>query len=315
MINTDILYSLLLCNTHKEVINYIEKHINTNNFIKLKTDVYSIYIPKNLETSVPACVAHTDVVQQVKSKKHLSRKKHILYNNQKNCGLGADDRVGCYILLRTMISNPNDFIFCFFDLEESGGFGSRNFGGEMIKDYVSLWVGFDRCGDYDIATYSNDNESLLKAIDDNLFDGYTQIMGSFTDVATLAENTGIACINFSVGFIKEHTNNETLNLKTLSNIFSVIPILKTMTTPYKVDVESYSYGKDYYFGRAFYGERDYYNDMSYYGEDDIEKEDSDYEWDKYYVCNTCGEEFFEIEVVDSRKCPHCGNDNLTACYY
>ena len=314
MINIDTLYSLLLCKTHEEVIEYIEKHINVNRFINLKTKEYSVYIPKNLKGSVPALVAHTDVVQQVKSKKDLGRKKHILYNNQKDCGLGADDRAGCYVLLRTIMSNPNDFIFCFFDLEETGGFGSRSFGGEMIKNYVSLWVGFDRCGDNNIATYSNDNENLLEAINNNLFDGYKQTMGSFTDVATLAENTQIACINFSVGFMKEHTNNETLNLKTLSNIFSVIPMLKTMTTPYVVDIESFTYGRAYDYRDDYFGGRDYFNDYpKYIGYSD--KEDDSYEWDEYYICSNCGDEFFEVEVVNPKRCPNCKSDTLTTCYY
>jgi hypothetical protein len=288
------LYDLLVLRTHEQVMAYIKSKVDVTRWIVLESDLYSVFMPRNIKDRKPALCAHTDVVQQVRRRNDLGIKKQILFNKQKNTGLGADDRAGIYVLLKTMISNPDDFIFCFFDLEESAGQGSQSFGGECIQNHTSLWVGFDRNGDSDIATYNYDNKDLIKSIDNNLFPGYESAMGSFTDVATLAQNTQIACINFSVGFYKEHTSGETLSLVGLNKVFSVIPILRTITDKKEVNmVGSYLDPHDYphsLYGRYSYGAK---------------------RATEMYYCPDCATFHWEQDVMENNEngdyvmCPNC----------
>lgn len=308
MVGINLVKSFLFQETHQDVINLIETTIKTkilSNFLILRNKKSTIYIPRNLKGTVPALCAHTDTVFNIKpTKETIKTEKGIITSLSKSHGIGADDRAGCYIISQVMINNPSDFIFCLFDEEETGCRGSNDFQKEAIKDYVKIWIGFDRKGNSDVATYNQNNKKLVKMMKKNYFIGFKKQWGSTTDVAILSRATNIACLNFSIGYYSEHTPSEKLVLKELQNTFSVIePLANLEDDKYPVNdkyVYSYTPSKttknntknknydDYY---------DYYDDFGYGANlKHIVRMPTT------YYCSTCKREFFPGERAFSRCC-------------
>ena len=138
-----------------------------------------------------------------------------MYSVNKNSNLsclGGDDRAGLWVLMRLLADKDVRDYYCygvFFD-EEVGGKGSSKYMMDY-KDYedgVSCFIGLDRRGVDEVATYGNDNEQLLATIS-NL--GYKKAYGTFTDASNLSDD--IACCNLSVGYYNEHTPNEVLYME------------------------------------------------------------------------------------------------------
>jgi len=249
MINIALIKEFLCLEKHTQVIDLIEQVVGASlkHFIIIKNEKSVIYIPRNIKQKLPVLSAHTDTVFKNKPTQLSLQIKHGIMSNKNKEGLGADDRAGCYFLSQVMKSNPKDFIFAFFDEEEGGCKGSRDFEATGIKNYVKVWVGFDRKGNKDIATYRVDNKTLTAAIEADYFKGFKKEWGSSTDVAVLARETKIACMNFSVGFRNEHTSGETLSLQVLDNTFSLIqPLIDLPLEQYEQEVVpiTYSYSRD-----------------------------------------------------------------------
>lgn len=297
MINEKIIRNLLKAKKHQDVINIIEHNVDITSFIVLRGKLFTIYIPKKLEGLSPALVCHTDTVFDIKPyRRTIFRYKNCLYSNSDGNGLGADDRAGCYILLETMKTYPNKFIFCFFDEEESGCKGSSSFDATMIVHLISLWIGFDRKGSKNIATYSYNNKSLMKQIKNKLFPDYKIVGGTSTDVTNLSQQTDIACINFSVGYYNEHTPKEKLNLKELIKVFSVFPILINLKSNYIVD--------DVSCNSPFYEKYDFYEGRYDRKNKKEIRSLQDYEEDQFdtFHCQICNEEYFRYEKINNMCC-------------
>ena len=79
--------------------------------------------------------------------------------------------------------------------------------------------------------------------------GYRQAYGSFTDVVTLAQDSGIACCNLSVGYDMEHTKNESLDLDAMYHTMNMLK----HSLPNDFWLEVYDAEEDYSFTRWGYG--------------------------------------------------------------
>jgi hypothetical protein len=149
--------------------------------------------------------------------------------------LGADDRAGVWIALQ-LLDYYN--VGCFHG-EEKGCLGSTAYA--KTRPRHCCYIGVDRRGSDELATYGYDNPTLL-----DLFSQYQQTRGSFTDCSALAGITDKPCLNLSVGYQNEHTRQEILDLdamyQTLHTLQSVYiptknyPILDSLLDPIVCDL-------------------------------------------------------------------------------
>jgi hypothetical protein len=213
---------------HFEVVGSVFSEIG-DNFTIYTSKLWTVIVPKNPSSVLmPMLCAHTDTVMDI----HPTKFSYTDITQSKICNCeyalcGADDRLGCFLVNRMVKSNPNDFIFALFDKEEIGGLGSSDFGRsevfEEICKQVSCFIGLDRRGDSDLASYGYESEEFLEVI--TTIPDFREATGSFTDVANLAADSHISCVNLSVGYYNEHTPSECFSpteclhtLETLRNL-------------------------------------------------------------------------------------------------
>lgn len=157
-----------------------------------------------------------------------------------NYVLGADDRAGLWVVLRILADKDlyDKYSYGFFFDEEIGGIGSSDYRKDY-KDYeagVSAFIGLDRRGVDQVATYGSDNAELLQHFLDM---GYKEASGSFTDASNLSHT--VACVNISVGYDNEHSSMETLNVHGMNGA------LATLQTLYKnISGKVYAVEDNYY---------------------------------------------------------------------
>lgn len=126
------------------------------------------------------------------------------YNSHRNAGF--DDRAGIamiyYIIKHGYIPS---ILLC--NQEEIGCWGAVEFiKNHTIKDCpFKFLIELDRSGEKDAVYYDCANESFKKFINDY---GFEEASGSYTDIAVLAPMLQLAAVNLSVGYYKEHTEEE-----------------------------------------------------------------------------------------------------------
>jgi hypothetical protein len=194
---------------HSAVIQVLKKHkvpyIETDKYIATTQHTNAPLICTHLDTvgpPVPYVVAHGPIWQAP----------------VKSACLGADDRAGLYIALQMIIEGTvTKFDYGFFHDEEKGAIGSSAYKGNH-----SCFIGLDRAskhGVQNIATYGNDDRELI-----DLFValGYEEQLGSMSDCSVLAEKHNKACVNVSVGYDKEHTSLEFLDIDLLKETLVIM---------------------------------------------------------------------------------------------
>lgn len=138
--------------------------------------------------------------------------------------LGADDRAGVYMVLEYYEELLDKYHIGVFCDEEIGGAGSYEL--TELTD-VSCFIGLDREGSMEVATYGYNNREL---IDTFVSRGFKEVRGSFTDASVLARLHNKPCINLSVGYYNQHSKNEYVLFedmeKTINHILSVDLIFK-----------------------------------------------------------------------------------------
>lgn len=256
-VSTDVLdmLSFFKFNEHSDVVKHTFGKLYSSKTHKLyQTPLYSILVPKKPSSKfLPMLCAHTDTVGNVHPTKFSYTdltEAYICNSQHKN--LGADDRLGCYLINKMLKSNPNDFIFALFDLEETGGQGSDSFSRSKefkeICEQTSCFLGLDRRGDCDMASYGSESDEFLEEI--RKIPTFIEAVGSFTDVATLAEESNISCVNFSVGYYGEHSTTEKFSpTETLSTLDMLQNHLPKSLWEKQYTFEDKSYGR---YGR-YYG--------------------------------------------------------------
>jgi hypothetical protein len=205
----------LRAKTHQDVIELFESGVNLNNFTVTHSLLWSLYVPKDILTYCPALNAHTDTVFAKPKQKptRFVEINSVITNAEANYGIGADDRAGCYIMHK-LIKEGQQFIYVITDKEECGGIGGDDFAKSQefqdILGKTSCFIGLDRRGGSDCASYGFDNKEMFGLMEE--YGGYTYAFGSFTDVMTFADNSELACCNLSIGYENEHRATESLNL-------------------------------------------------------------------------------------------------------
>lgn len=154
-------------------------------------------------------VAHTDTVHRAPpAALYLDSVQEVLWSPN---GLGADDRAGVYGVASLLEKGYRPHVL-FTDEEETGGAGAREAAQSLCAPPVRLMVQLDRRGATDAVYYSCDNPSLRRWVKRR---GFQTAQGSFTDISTLMPAWGIAGVNLSTGYYREHTTSEHLKLAEL----------------------------------------------------------------------------------------------------
>ena len=213
--------------------HWIQTHIlnelNTQGIKWHFDDARNIHIDRrnttNHKPSRTLFVAHTDTV-------HSSEGRQVVYiGNQQvmqvldenaNC-LGADDGAGVLVLLALILNDvPGYYIFT--RGEERGGIGSSHLAMQQF-DLLSEFdraIAFDRKGTSSVITHQAYGRCCSDVFADALSDALSndELMyapdatGVYTDTAEFI-NVIPECTNVSVGYMNEHTTNESLDLRHL----------------------------------------------------------------------------------------------------
>ena len=172
--------------------------------------------------------------------------------------LGADDKAGVTVMLH-LIKNKIPGLYYFFIGEEVGCIGSGLASSMSIQDFKGKYdriLSFDRRGTDSVITYQSSTRCCSDAFADALarqlnLSGmkYRKDEGGvYTDSA---EFTDIIpeCTNISVGYYKEHTTNETQDIRHLEDLAEACLLVNWESLPTKRDMtkkEYKSYGYDKY---------------------------------------------------------------------
>lgn len=155
--------------------------------------------------------------------------------------VGGDDRCGVFIIMTYFYELIQKYHIGFFCDEEVGGIGSEQASKLINDDYsISCFIGLDRKGSDEVATYGYDNEELIEAF---VSLGYKEAYGTFTDASNLASTGTVACLNISVGYNNEHTKKEVIHTDVLEKTAQAL--LNVTLDSLRYEAEKYSRNKLY----------------------------------------------------------------------
>lgn len=175
-------------------------------------------------------VAHVDTVHRSEGKNKIRKTKTEWH--AKGDVLGADDGAGVALLFHMLYNNiPAYYIFT--QGEERGGIGARY----LAEKYESLLAQFDRAIAFDrrgidsVITHQGwgrcCSDEFGTALADALMDKCDQLMmlnddtGVYTDTAEFVDVIP-ECTNISVGYAREHTQSESLNMVYYQHLCSAV---------------------------------------------------------------------------------------------
>lgn len=202
-----------------------------------ETDQYIYVEGENQEILL---VAHMDTV--------FSTPPQEIYHDQEQdvmispYGLGADDRAGIYAITR-LISKGYRPSILFTSGEEKGGVGVQLF----LTDFptapkdLKYIIEIDRQGEDDCVFYNCDNKEFEEYVEKF---GFVTDWGTFTDISYICPRWGIAGVNVSIGYWREHSTAEILNLrclmKTISRVAKMLDVVSN-AKKYKYIPAKFSY--------------------------------------------------------------------------
>lgn len=210
---------------HSYLKSFLKKHYGRNYVISDEEFLYAFG-----EEDYPVLmVAHMDTVYDsyFRELNKSVKKKELIYHREMGIlwspqGLGADDRAGVFMIMMAILDGYRPHVLFTRD-EEIGGYGATAFGksnlGKELHKEVRYIIQLDRSGSDDSVFYDCDNIKFETYI--NSFGFYTQ-RGSFSDISILCPETGVAGVNLSVGYYKEHTLSEFLSLLQMYKNYDII---------------------------------------------------------------------------------------------
>ena len=270
---------------HRIMAKYLQKH-----YKKVVSTIDYVYA----EGTIPiALVAHMDTVFSYPP-------EDIYYDRQKNAmwspdGLGADDRVGVFLIIQIIRSGLRPHVILTTD-EETGCIGASM----LVKDKpkcpfrdIRYMIQLDRRGFGDCVFYDCETPGFEEYVEKF---GFITNFGSFSDISIICPEWGIAGVNLSVGYMGEHQKTEMLfvnpMLKTLERVKNMlretdIPKFKYVGSPY-----SYCYG---------------WGDFGYYGSGSkgsalFSTHGTTKSASKYHVqCACCKQTMVDLETLPVKK--------------
>ena len=198
-------------------------------------------------------VAHVDTVHRAEGKNKIAKTK--THWRAKGDVLGADDGAGVALLMHLIHANVRGY-YIFTQGEERGGVGARYLAEKMpdlLREFDRA-VAFDRRGIDSVITHQGwgrcCSDTFGSALADALMDGHDALMmlnddtGVYTDTAEFTELIP-ECTNISVGYAREHTQEESLDLVYYQHLSAAVLSVAWDSLPVDRDpsvVEPVSYG-------------------------------------------------------------------------
>jgi len=168
--------------------------------------------------------AHLDVKGDFSSSDQLIERNNIV-SSEKGI-LGADDRAGVSMILN-LLKEVGDYRevpplkFIFTVGEEEGQYGAKSIDPDFFED-VSFGISLDRKNCKDIVYKSNSKEysnlefaERVARVSSRIFseeNAFVPCQGSISDLRVWSEKDTRPCVNLSVGYFDEHTDEERLDL-------------------------------------------------------------------------------------------------------
>lgn len=268
----------------------------------LQKDIHGNYFYK-IGNSRTIFASHLDTVSKEEtSVTHIFEEGFIKTDGKTT--LGADDKAGVTVMLHLM-KNKVPGLYYFFIGEEVGCIGSGLASSMSIEEFKGKYdriISFDRRGTDSVITY----QSSARCCSDEFADSLARQLnlsglkyrkdegGVYTDSA---EFTDIIpeCTNLSVGYYKEHTTNESQDIKHLENLANACLLVDWENLPTKRDMNkkeyrsygssygSRSYAGSYYPSSNNWRSRDYGYHDDWYDQTPVDKSfDDDNDWENEY---------------------------------
>lgn len=216
---------------------------NENGFLYLEPKV----------NAVPIClVAHMDTVHKEQPREFVIEKhpnQTVLSSPQ---GIGGDDRCGIYMIVSLLDAGYRPHVI-FVEDEEIGCVGARLFAGSTYpsKMEINFIVELDRRGSNDAVYYDCDVPEFEEFITQTT--GFKTAEGSFTDICKIAPEVGVAAVNLSCGYYKEHSLEHYVVWEEMQNtLLQVIKLLTIESIKFKY-VEHTGYSNSYIYGSYVVG--------------------------------------------------------------
>lgn len=247
-------FEKLLLRTQEEMKEYVKGRLGNHGHV-VSGDGYVYH-----EGTFPVLLcAHMDTV-------HKKLPQTLVYANgtlSSTQGIGGDDRCGIYMIFKILKEYNCHVVF--LEDEEIGCVGARKFAGSHIckklkeKGDLKYIIEFDRKGSNHAVTYDCDNKEFDAFITKEFF---KKEHGTCSDISYIAPELGVAAVNLSCGYYKEHNIEEWVVLNEMETIIEeakkILERTKELEEPFK-----YIKGvKNYGYGYGIYG-YDYYDDEYY----------------------------------------------------
>ena len=159
-------------------------------------------------------VAHLDVVGDVPPKEVVYNRKYITASNSI---LGADDRVGVFIILKMLQLGFKPTIIFTHD-EEKGTLGARAFAQDYSDIGVNYLIQLDRKGQ-GVVFYENDNKEFIDYV---LSFRDKEEFGTYSDISILCPMCNVSGCNLGVGYYNEHMSSEFQSIADLEDTLEVV---------------------------------------------------------------------------------------------
>ena len=221
--------------------------------VDLQKDVHGNYFYK-IGESRTIFASHLDTVSKEPTTVTHTFDDYMIGTDGKTT-LGADDKAGVTVMLH-LIKNNIPGLYYFFIGEEVGCIGSGLASSMSIQDFKNKYdriISFDRRGTDSVITY----QSSTRCCSDNFADSLARQLnlsgmkykkdegGVYTDSAEFIDIIP-ECTNISVGYYKEHTVDETQDIRHLESLamacllvdWESLPTQRDMT---KKEYKSYGY--------------------------------------------------------------------------
>lgn len=267
-INTKVLKKLLTA-TQNEIIAFVKQFVANRGYEYTDFTNAGLYV----EGTVPVTIiAHCDTAGTIPPLDTISCKHGMVYldSRRRDTGqvLGGDDRCGVYIALSFLSRESNRPNILLTRDEEIGCVGAKslvnddwsNEKGENIDTLEMLsntnfFLQCDRRGFREFVLYDCDNDKFTEFIKGF---GFLKETGSFSDINTISNYTGICGANLSAGFYSEHSKDEYISLSsmsyTLDKVNKLVDAGARRDKPFLFDPPAY--GRWNGWGGTSYGKKD-----------------------------------------------------------
>lgn len=213
----------------ERMIKFIENSLQKIPNVTYKVEGKNIFVIKKTSdvTNFPAMVAHTDTVHEIVKDFKVFRNNNDLFafsgDDIKQAGVGGDDKVGVFMTLEFLKTQPN-MKAAFFWGEEIGCKGSKASDLKFWDD-AGFILQCDRKGNADFIKSASGTElssrEWLEAIKPILQKyEYSEEFGASTDVVALKDKgLNICCANMSAGYYSPHSAKEIVNIQDVWELF------------------------------------------------------------------------------------------------